>query len=234
MVAVILFYVIWYLSSLLTHFTQMTDKIEYDNDFQSRLPCWDLKRERFLIHYWFPENHILQGIRIVSFVSYSNFLISNNSFLLTIGQRSSKAVPVQWDFCNKATGSRVLLRGNPKPTGYPISHHRNSSAHVSRIDVGIQLCKERGHHCGDRKYMPLLPNSCRQTLLLGWVLFSLSYAIPDTQELFFILKQWGRTTWLDDLCGSLPNQNIIWLYYYLRSFKAEKNLRQTFLKFTLL
>lgn len=157
----------------------MTDKIEYDNDFQSRLPCWDLKRERFLIHYWFPENHILQGIRIVSFVSYSNFLISNNSFLLTIGQRSSKAVPVQWDFCNKATGSRVLLRGNPKPTGYPISHHRNSSAHVSRIDVGIQLCK--------------LSNS-----------------------------------------GSLPNQNITWLYNYLRSFKAEKNLRQTFLKFTLL
>lgn len=33
MLVVILFYVIWNLSSLVTHFTKMTDKIAYGNDF---------------------------------------------------------------------------------------------------------------------------------------------------------------------------------------------------------
>lgn len=63
--------------------------------FSHGCPCWDLKGERLCIHYWLPENHILQGIRIVSFVSYSNSLINNDSFDLNMGKRSSKVISAQ-------------------------------------------------------------------------------------------------------------------------------------------
>lgn len=51
--------------------------------------CWDLKGERLHIHYCLPENLILRGIGIVSFVSYYNSLITIDSVDLNTGKRSS-------------------------------------------------------------------------------------------------------------------------------------------------
>lgn len=52
-------------------------------------PCWDLKGERLYIHYCLPENLILQGIGIVSFVGYYNSLITIDSVDLNMVKRSS-------------------------------------------------------------------------------------------------------------------------------------------------
>lgn len=58
-------------------------------------PCWDLKGERLHIHYCLPERLILQGTGIVSFVSYCNSLITNDSVGLNMGKRSSRALSDQ-------------------------------------------------------------------------------------------------------------------------------------------
>lgn len=54
--------------------------------FSHGCPCWDLKGERLSIHYHLPENHTLQGIRVVSFIRFSNSLINNDSFDLNMGE----------------------------------------------------------------------------------------------------------------------------------------------------
>lgn len=48
MLLVILFYLIWELSSPLTHFTKTTDRITYDNDLQSQLPLLGFERGKTL------------------------------------------------------------------------------------------------------------------------------------------------------------------------------------------
>jgi len=48
MLPAVLFYVIWNLSSLLTHLTEMTDKIAHGNNFQSWLPLLGFERGKAL------------------------------------------------------------------------------------------------------------------------------------------------------------------------------------------
>lgn len=60
-----------------TYYTKLTDKRAYGNNFQPWLPLMGFERGKLCIHYWAPENHILYGLRIVFFVSYSNCLINN-------------------------------------------------------------------------------------------------------------------------------------------------------------
>lgn len=84
-------------------------------------PCWDLKGERLCIHYCFPENLILQGIGIVSFVSYYNSLINNDSVDLNMGKRSSKALSDQ-HWTQGYWRCSAALEGDPSPIPFHEPH----------------------------------------------------------------------------------------------------------------
>lgn len=90
-------------------------------------PCWDLKGERLHIHYCLPENLILRGIGIVSFVSYYNSLITNDSVDLNTGKRSSTIRSAlntrQLELLCCSRGTQV-----PFPPMSHMSHHQSHSA----------------------------------------------------------------------------------------------------------
>lgn len=101
-------------------------------------PCWDLKGERLPIHYCLPENLILRGIGIVSFVSYYNSLINNDSFDLNMGKRSSTALSEQnwtqgnWR-CSAALGGTQV----PFPAMTHTPHHQSHSADFTKVAAEV-------------------------------------------------------------------------------------------------
>lgn len=101
-------------------------------------PCWDLKGERLHIHYCLPENLILRDKGIVSFVSYYNSLINNDSFDLNRGKRSSKALSDQnWTQCNWRHSAALVGAQFPFPAMSHTSHHQSHSADFIKVAAEV-------------------------------------------------------------------------------------------------
>lgn len=68
----------------------MTDKIAYGNDFSVTVALAGIWKGKGSVSITDSLYHILQGIRIVSFVSYSNSLINNDGFHLNIREAAKQ------------------------------------------------------------------------------------------------------------------------------------------------
>lgn len=119
----------------------MTDKIAYGNDFSVTVALAGIWKGKGSVSITDSLYHILQGIRIVSFVSYSNSLINNDGFHLNISKRSSKAISSE--LVTRQLVVQYCSEGSQNPLFTHISHCRSHFTGFIRIATAVNNSTNR-------------------------------------------------------------------------------------------